>query len=178
MWTGIAACSLVFAVMLLPADAAQCHPCPFGTCLGAWHRDMPGGSSANVLLRDPTLRPGSGHRSEIDAQFLGNGHLLVFDNRGSPESSRVLEYDPQTLAFPWSYSGENRGGFRSTERGMNQRLANGNTLVVNSCGGELLEVTADKEVVWSFAIDGYIATARRYAPQELHFLKGETLARP
>ena len=113
-----------------------------------------------------------------DAQFLGNGHLLVFDNRGSPESSRVLEYDPQTLAFPWSYSGENRGGFRSTERGMNQRLANGNTLVVNSCGGELLEVTADKEVVWSFAINGYIATARRYAPQELHFLKGETLARP
>jgi hypothetical protein len=112
-----------------------------------------------------------------DAQFLHNGHLLVFDNHGSVTGSRVLEYDPRTLAFPWSYSGENWGSFRSPERGMNQRLANGNTLVVNSWGGEVLEVTPDKEAVWSFAVKGYIPTARRYAPGELHFLKDQR-ARP
>ena len=117
-------------------------------------------------------------QGQHDAQFLANGHLLVFDNHGSAKSSRVLEYDPRTLAVPWSYSGENWGPFRTPERGLSQRLANGNTLVVSSWGGDLLEVTPDKEVVWSFAIKGYVPTARRYAPEQLSFLTGHQRARP
>ncbi|HSQ55676.1 MAG TPA: arylsulfotransferase family protein, partial [Gemmata sp.] len=89
-------------------------------------------------------------KAQHDPQFLENGDLLLFDNRGLPgKRSRVLEYNPSTQAFPWTYSGENRGPFYSSERGMSQRLPNGNTLIVNSEGGELLEVTREKEVAWT-----------------------------
>ncbi len=117
-------------------------------------------------------------RAQHDSQFLDNGHLLIFDNLGSPRGSRVLEYDPQTQAFPWTYSGEHRGPFFTKERGMSQRLPNGNTLVVVSERGEILEVTRDKEVAWSCSMNAFIATARRYAPGQLHFLKGGQRARP
>ena len=41
-----------------------------------------------------------------DAQVLDNGNVLLFDNQGLPKGSRVLEYDPRTQAFPWSWSGD------------------------------------------------------------------------
>ncbi|HVS35023.1 MAG TPA: arylsulfotransferase family protein [Gemmataceae bacterium] len=125
--------------------------------------------------------------AQHDAQFLDNGHLLLFDNLGAPTGSRVLEYDPQTQAFPWSYSGENYGPFLSKERGLCQRLPNGNTLIVDSDGGQLLEAAPNKDVVWSFlspadstALTGrrFIATARRYGPDQLSFLKEGERARP
>jgi hypothetical protein len=122
-------------------------------------------------------------RAQHDARFLENGHLLLFDNRGLGNMSRVLEYDPVTQSFPWSYAGQDRSPFFSKERGMCQRLPNGNTLIVNSEGtdelrGEILEVTANKEVVWTCTCDGYINTARRYSSEELPFLKPGTRARP
>ena len=39
--------------------------------------------------------------------------------------------------------------FYTSERGMSQRLPNGNTLIVNSERGTLLEVTPEKEIAWS-----------------------------
>src|SRR5262249_36791353 len=118
-------------------------------------------------------------KRQHDAQFLDNGHILLFDNRGLPKGSRVLEYDPQTQAFPWSYTGANPARFFTAERGMSQRLPNGNTLIVISEKGEMLEVTPEKEAVWSCIIpDGYITNGRRYRPEELHFLKEGTRARP
>jgi hypothetical protein len=98
----------------------------------------------------------------------------------------VLEYDPKTQAFPWSYAGENGAPFLSKDRGMCQRLPNGNTLIVNSEGtkiqtatgppefrGEIMEVTPAKEVVWTCTCDGYITSARRYSPEALEFLNGQ-----
>jgi hypothetical protein len=116
--------------------------------------------------------------AQHDAHFLDNGHMLIFDNLGSPTGSRVLEYDPRTQAFPWSYSGENHGPFFSDTRGMSQRLPNGNTLIADSQGGELFEVTRSKEVVWSCYLNGFIHVGRRYSPDQLHFLKGGERARP
>jgi hypothetical protein len=116
--------------------------------------------------------------AQHDAHFLDNGRILLFDNLGSPRTSRVLEYDPSTQAFPWSYAGENRGPFITDTRGMSQRLANGNTLIVNSQGGELFEVTREKEVVWSASFPGFIHVGRRYAANELRFLNGGKHARP
>jgi hypothetical protein len=109
-------------------------------------------------------------RHQHDPQFLGNGHLLLFDNRGLGERSRVLEYDPKNQTFPWWYSGQNRPTFNTATRGMCQRLPNGNTLIVNSEGQELLEVTLNKEVVWSCSFDAFICFGRRYSPDELPFL--------
>ena len=117
-------------------------------------------------------------KAQHDARFLDTGRILLFDNQGSPRSSRVLEYDPQTQALPWVYPGAGGFPFYSGERGMSQRLPNGNTLIVSSEKGQLLEVTRGGELVWSFSSDGFIPTGRRYGPGELHFLKGGQRARP
>jgi hypothetical protein len=117
-------------------------------------------------------------RAQHDPSFLESGRLLLFDNLGSPRGSRVLEYDPRTQSFPWSYPGEEGAPFLSRIRGMSQRLANGNTLVVNSDGGEAFEVTARREVVWSCSCGVELRRARRYTPDQLPFLKGAHRARP
>jgi len=118
-------------------------------------------------------------RAQHDPTFLDSGRLLLFDNQGSPKTSRVLEYDPRTQAVPWAYPGDKGPAFISGIRGMSQRLANGNTLVVNSVGGEVLEVTPAGETVWSLGTGGVtLNRARRYAPERLEFLKGGPRARP
>jgi hypothetical protein len=118
-------------------------------------------------------------RAQHDPAFLDNGHLLLFDNLGSPRGSRVLEYDPATQAFPWSYPGEDGTPFLSKIRGMCQRLRGGNTLVVNSDGGEVFEVTPGREVVWSLSCGRVeLKRARRYLPEQLPFLKGGPRERP
>jgi hypothetical protein len=117
-------------------------------------------------------------RAQHDAQFLPNGHLLIFDNLGAPRGSRVLEYDPRTQAFPWSYPGRPGSSFFTRERGMAQRMSNGNTLIVNSQDGQLFEVTYGGDVVWTFLAGRFVSTARRYAPAQVQFLRAGQLARP
>jgi hypothetical protein len=116
--------------------------------------------------------------AQHDPSFLDNGNLLLFDNLGSQRGSRVLEYNLQTQAFPWVYPGAAGKPFVSRIRGMAQRLPNGNTLVVNSVGGEVLEVTPNQEVVWTCSSSGNeFKRARRYMPAQLPFLKGGPRAR-
>ena len=118
-------------------------------------------------------------RQQHDPSFLDNGRMLLFDNLGSPGGSRVLEFDPRTLAFPWVYPDDSGTPFLSRIRGMCQRLPNGNTLVVNSVGGEALEVAPNHEVVWSCSsAPATLNRARRYTPDRLDFLKGGPRARP
>jgi hypothetical protein len=117
-------------------------------------------------------------RRQHDPEFLDNGHLLLFDNLGSPRGSRVLEYDLQTQAFPWSYPAEADPPFFTQERGMSQRLPNGNTLIVVSEGHQILEVTPSKELVWSLAFDSFVSIGRRFSSSELSFLKEGTRPRP
>ena len=118
-------------------------------------------------------------RAQHDPTFLENGRLLLFDNLGSPKGSRVLEYDPQTQSFPWTYPGETGKPFLSNIRGMSQRLPNGNTLVVNSVGGEVLEVTLEREVVWSCSTgEVTINRARRYRSDQVPFAKGSPRVTP
>jgi hypothetical protein len=110
-------------------------------------------------------------RVQHDAHFLDSGRLLMFDNTGSPRGSRVLEFDPLSGAFPWSYPGVDNVPFFSSERGMCQRLPNGNTLIADSEEATMLEVTQSKEVVWTCFTRDFITTARRYGPDQLSFLK-------
>jgi hypothetical protein len=118
-------------------------------------------------------------RAQHDPTFLGNGHLLLFDNLGALGGSRVLELDPNTMSFPWTYPGETGKAFFSQIRGMCQRLTNGNTLIVNSVGCEVIEVTPEREIVWSCSTGQVtLNRARRYTPEQLHFLKGHQRARP
>jgi hypothetical protein len=114
-------------------------------------------------------------RRQHDPHFLDNGHLLIFDNLGSPSGSRVLEYDPQTQALPWSY----RNDHKDTMCGMTQRLPNGNTLIVNSDGGKLSEVAPGGELVWLCSCHpDFVPSARRYSRAQLEFLEAGVRARP
>jgi hypothetical protein len=128
-------------------------------------------------------------RMQHDAEFLDNGHLLLYDNGGSPRGTRILEYDPLTQAIPWLYADEKKRRFRAHFRGANQRLPNGNTLIVDPDDRRLLEVTPDKELVWESVLSFFdsqsasspahaINCARRYSADELTFLKGVARARP
>jgi hypothetical protein len=90
----------------------------------------------------------------------------------------VLEYDPTTQACPWSYSDEASPAFTTPIQGRCQRLPNGNTLIVNSAQGELLEVTPEKDLVWSCSCGARVPWARRYRADQLTFLEGGSCARP
>lgn len=88
-----------------------------------------------------------------DAQFLPNGRLMLFDNEGNPNGygrSRVLEIDPVTDQILWSYGGRQDQPLDSTIRASETRLDNGNTLIVESLGGRIFEVTPEGEIVWEF----------------------------
>ncbi len=88
-----------------------------------------------------------------DPDILPNGDILLFDNAGhfSPfGSSRVMEFDPRTEAVRWSYVGSKEHPFESILRSGQERLANGNTLITESDGGRLFEVTEAGEIVWEF----------------------------
>lgn len=88
-----------------------------------------------------------------DPDLLPNGNLLLFDNNGNvgPDgASRVLEFDPRTLQIVWSYTGSVMRPFESIIRSDQQRLPNGNTLITESDGGRLLEVTPGGEIVWEY----------------------------
>lgn len=95
---------------------------------------------------------GPWHR-EHDADFLPNGNLLLFDNRGHlgvGGLSRILEVDPFTAAIEWQYTGTASRPLESFGKGSQQRLPNGNTLITESYLGRLLEVTPEGEIAWEY----------------------------
>ena len=133
---------------------------------------MPSPSALDPDSGKVVWRRADGGGAQHDPSFLENGHLLLFDNRGSPLGSRVLEYNPQTQAFPGLIPAREGTPFLSKIRGMTQRLPNGNTLVVNSDGGEVFEVSPARKIVWSCSC-GHVELyrARRFTPEQLPFLK-------
>lgn len=88
-------------------------------------------------------------RRQHQPTLLANGRMLIFDNLGAGDASRVLEFDPLTLELAWSYGGPGVD-FLSRSLGSCQRLPNGNTLITESQNGRAFEVDADGRVVWDF----------------------------
>ena len=88
-----------------------------------------------------------------DPDLLPNGELLLFDNFGhfgAGGVSRIIQFDPESYQISWRYDGTDEQPFWTNVRGAQQRLPNGNTLITESEGGRLLEVTLDGEIVWEF----------------------------
>jgi hypothetical protein len=91
--------------------------------------------------------------AQHDPDLLPNGDILLFDNRGhygEGGQSRIIEIDPVNAAIVWSYAGTAEKPFDSEVRGAQERLANGNTLISESLGGRILEVTPEGGIVWEF----------------------------
>ncbi len=139
------------------------------------------------------FRKGYWHKQH-DPDFLSNGNILLFDNvyvnsgeRDIPVS-RVLEFDPQTMEIVWQYTDTEGEVFFSAARGSQQRLANGNTLITESGGGRIFEVTRAGEVVWEYFTPVRINTALhiapmtlwawRYRPDQARFLQDAAAADP
>ena len=89
-------------------------------------------------------------RKQHDPHLLPSGNLLLFDNLGLRERSRVLELDAETGERVWALGKQAELSFFSGTCGTVARLSNGNTLVCESDGGRALEVTADHDLVWEF----------------------------
>jgi Arylsulfotransferase (ASST) len=88
-----------------------------------------------------------------DPDLLPNGNILLFDNYGHYGEggiSRVIEFDPRTQGIVWQYAGDAAHPFYSGVRSAQERLANGNTLITESEGGRLFEVTPAGEIVWEY----------------------------
>jgi hypothetical protein len=89
-----------------------------------------------------------------DPDILPNGNILMFDNYGSYAGpagvSRVIEFDPATMKIVWQYAGTAEHPLDSEIRADQQRLANGNTLITESNGGRMVEVTPRGEIAWEY----------------------------
>jgi len=115
-----------------------------------------------------------------DPSLLPTGNILLFDNLGNigPGGiSRVVEFNPRNSAIEWSFAGTEDHQLESELRAGQQRLPNGNTLITESDGGRLLEVTRSGQIVWEYVnpIRGgaaenripVVSSGRRYAWSEL-----------
>src|SRR3546814_7782682 len=88
-----------------------------------------------------------------DPDVLANGNILLYDNLGGFEQSgrtRILEIDPDNGGVVWRYAGSLEQPFESEARGSQERLPNGNTLITETAGGRIFEVTRDGRIVWEF----------------------------
>lgn len=89
------------------------------------------------------------HRQH-EPTLLDNGNMLVFDNMHTKTLSAVIEFEPVSREVVWSYVGGQDGEFFSGTCGSQQRLPNGNTLIVETDRGHAFEVTPDKTIVWEY----------------------------
>jgi hypothetical protein len=85
-----------------------------------------------------------------DPRLLPTGRILLFDNLGAAGRSRVIEFDPFSQEIIWSYADGPEHPLFSRTCGACHRLANGNTLIVESDNGHALEVTPDQRIVWEY----------------------------
>lgn len=81
---------------------------------------------------------------------LDNGNIMIFDNRGFYDHSRIIEFDPRTTNIVWDYAGDEPSDFSSPECGSAIRLANGNTLITETDRGRAFEVTPERDTVWEY----------------------------
>lgn len=108
-----------------------------------------------ILIMDPSAglvvwsMAGPWHRQH-QPTVLENGNMLLFDNRGFGGKSKVIEFDPFSQEIAWDYRHSKELPFSSLSCGSNQRLSNGNTLIVETDSGRAFEVDRSRKIVWEF----------------------------
>lgn len=94
-------------------------------------------------------RIGPWHRQH-DPDFLPDGTISVYDNAMGTGRSAILRVDPETDEVWTTFQGDPPESFYSYRRGRHQVLDNGNTLIVESEAGRVLETAPDGAVVWIY----------------------------
>jgi len=103
----------------------------------------------------------------IEKPLPGAGNILVFDNGSSPRDlahagrSLVVEIDPPAGEVVWHY--EDGHNFYSPFTSNCQRLANGNTLIMEAQGRRMFEVTPAGQIVWEHVTTDNAQRVFRYA---------------
>lgn len=96
-----------------------------------------------------------------DADFLMDGKIAFFDNRAYLQGSAVVEWDcglnkpiweftPADYYYGFSQPLPSYDIFASGTGGAQQKLPNGNYLIVNTNCGSMFEATPEKKVVWKY----------------------------
>lgn len=132
---------------------------------GSWEAELPAFKRGNVLIsmrnthalavldlaQETVVWAATGPwKLQHDPRPLPGGRLLLFDNAGYGWCSQVVEVDARTLELRWAYRGKPPESFFTLYCGASQRLANGHTLITESCQGRAFEVTPEGETVWSY----------------------------
>jgi hypothetical protein len=113
-----------------------------------------------------------GFAKQHDPSITDSGSMLLFDNRGEKERSRIWEWDPIDDDLIWRYDGGEEGPFFSQCCGTVQRLPNGNTLVTETDSGRAFELDSAERVVWEYrsperALDDEKLVARLFEVRRL-----------
>jgi hypothetical protein len=97
-------------------------------------------ASATIVPDDPFVQE---HQFEFK-----DGHLLVFDNDGGFNESRVIEYEvdlvAETATKIWTYD----PNLYTFVLGDVKRLDNGDTMVTESASGQMERITAEGDSAW------------------------------
>ena len=99
-----------------------------------------------------------------DFHQLENGNFLLFANgahtarSGPTGGSQVIEIDPATKDYVWTYKGDPPHTFNSRHISGCQRLPSGNTLICEGVCGRIFEVTPEGDIVWDY-VSPYFASA-------------------
>ena len=83
-------------------------------------------------------------------RVIATGRILLFDNLGLLDRSRLIELDPLSGELVWTWQTPEPGEFFSHCCGSNQRLPNGNTLVTESEKGRAFEIDPAGRLVWEY----------------------------
>lgn len=92
-------------------------------------------------------------RRQHHPDLLDSGNILLFDNKGGDPKfgiSRAIEIDPVAQRIVWMFQGSETNHLYSGTAGTCHRLKNGNTMIVESNNGRVLEVTLEGDIVWEF----------------------------
>ena len=115
------------------------------------------------LAKNTVLWAQSGQwHQQHEPSLVPEGHILLFDNQGLGDKSRVIEFDPFTREIVWRYQGSEANGFFSSTSGSCRRLSNDNIIITQSNSGRVFEVDRAKTIVWE-----YINPARTGVNNEL-----------
>lgn len=92
----------------------------------------------------------AGFAAQHDPRVVGPNRILLFDNKGAGDKSRLLEYDVVLQKAVWRFIGNKQVPFFTQDCGHAQRLWNGNTLVNESAAGRAFELREDGRLVWEW----------------------------